>query len=99
MKAGLVSFGAQMSALQGKSDVRVNLVSPGPIFEEGNVWDQIRKYRPEMYDGAVNLSSLGRLGTTQEVANAVVFLASPAASFITGANLRVDGGMLKSVNY
>jgi len=99
MKAALVSYGAQMSTLHGTEGIRVNVVSPGPIFEEGNVWDFIRQHKPEMYEGALNLSTLNRLGTTQEVANAVVFLASPAASFITGANLRVDGGMLKSVNF
>ena len=99
MKAGLVSYGSQMSAVHGKSGIRVNLVSPGPIFAEGGTWDLIKQHRPEMYEAAQRLSTLKRLGTTQEVANAVVFLASPAASFITGANLRIDGGMLKSVNY
>jgi 3-oxoacyl-[acyl-carrier protein] reductase len=42
---------------------------------------------------------MGRMGTAEEVANAAVFLASPAASFITGSNLVVDGAMTSRVNY
>jgi len=45
------------------------------------------------------VSVFNRLGTSQEVANSAVFLASPSASNITGANLRVDGGAIKSVNF
>ena len=99
MKAGLVSYGSQMSIVHGQKGIRVNVVSPGPIFSEGGTWDQIRQHMPDMYQRAQALATVKRLGTTQEVANAIVFLSSPAASFITGANLRVDGGMLKSVNY
>jgi len=99
MKAGLVSYGSQMSILHGSKGIRVNVVSPGPIFSEGGTWDHIRQNMPDMYKRAQSLATLKRLGTTQEVANAISFLASPAASFITGANLRVDGGMLKHVNY
>jgi NAD(P)-dependent dehydrogenase (short-subunit alcohol dehydrogenase family) len=99
MKAGVISFASQMSAKLGRKGIRVNCVSPGPIFSKGGTWDVIRQHRPEMYEGACKLSTLKRLGTPEEIANSVVFLASPAASFITGANLRVDGGMLKSVNY
>jgi NAD(P)-dependent dehydrogenase (short-subunit alcohol dehydrogenase family) len=99
MKAALVSYGSQMSILHGQKGIRVNIVSPGPIFAEGGTWDQIRQHMPDMYERAKNLATLKRLGSTQEVANAITFLVSPAASFITGANLRVDGGMLKNVNY
>jgi NAD(P)-dependent dehydrogenase (short-subunit alcohol dehydrogenase family) len=52
-----------------------------------------------MYDGAVAQCAIGRMGTPEEVARAVVFLASPAASLITGSNLIVDGGFTKRVGY
>jgi 3-oxoacyl-[acyl-carrier protein] reductase len=48
---------------------------------------------------ASKLSALGRLGTPEEVARAVVFLCSPAAAYITGANLSIDGGAVKTANF
>jgi NAD(P)-dependent dehydrogenase (short-subunit alcohol dehydrogenase family) len=59
----------------------------------------IRQKQPDLYDRASKLSSLGRMGTPDEVANAVAFLASPAASYITGVNLRIDGGVLRTANF
>jgi NAD(P)-dependent dehydrogenase (short-subunit alcohol dehydrogenase family) len=54
---------------------------------------------PEMYARVEQMSSLGRLGSAEDIARTVAFLASPAAAYTTGANVRVDGGTLKSVNF
>jgi 3-oxoacyl-[acyl-carrier protein] reductase len=54
---------------------------------------------PDFYNGTVTQMPMGRLGNPQEVANAIVFLASPAASYITGANLVIDGGYTKRVQF
>jgi NAD(P)-dependent dehydrogenase (short-subunit alcohol dehydrogenase family) len=99
MKAALTSFAGQMAIVHGPSGVRVNLVAPGPIFFEGGFWDMVRQHQPEMFKRASGLASLGRMGTPDEVASAVAFLASPAASYITGANLRIDGGVLRTANF
>ena len=99
LKAALVNHAAQLSVRHGRDGIRVNCVSPGPIVHEGGVWDQVRQAMPEMYAHVEQLSSMGRLGTPEEVARAVAFLASPAASYCTGTNLRLDGGTLKSVNF
>jgi NAD(P)-dependent dehydrogenase (short-subunit alcohol dehydrogenase family) len=99
MKAALTSFGAQMARIHGSEGIRVNLVAPGPIHFEGGVWDKIKSVKPAAFDAVSEMSALKRFGTPDEVANAVAFLASPAASYITGANLRVDGGLVRSVNY
>jgi NAD(P)-dependent dehydrogenase (short-subunit alcohol dehydrogenase family) len=77
----------------------VNTVSPGPIYFKGGVWDQIRTHQPALFESAARLSVLGRHGTAREVGDAVAFLASPLAGYITGANLRVDGGMVKTANF
>ncbi len=99
MKAGLVNLVGQWAAMLGPKGIRVNAVSPGPIDFEGGWWDMIRTKSPESYARAGKMSALGRFGRPEEVAAAVAFLASPAASFITGANLRIDGGLVKTTNF
>ena len=99
MKAALISYATQLASRLGKDNIRVNLVSPGPIYHEGGFWQMVEAKQPNLYARAQAISVFNRLGTAQEVANAVTFLASPAASNITGANLRVDGGAIKTVNF
>jgi NAD(P)-dependent dehydrogenase (short-subunit alcohol dehydrogenase family) len=99
MKAALTSFAGQMATVHGPSGVRVNLVAPGPIFFEGGVWDSIRQNQPELFKRASSLPTLGRMGAPEDVANAVAFLASPAAAYITGVNLRIDGGVIRTANF
>ncbi|NNC80460.1 MAG: SDR family oxidoreductase [Acidimicrobiales bacterium] len=98
MKAALVSYAGQLAQELAAEGTRVNSVSPGPVFFEGGVWDQIRTAEPEFYEFALTLPALGRLGTPEEVARTVAFVASPASSFTTGSNIRLDGGTLKTVN-
>lgn len=59
----------------------------------------IKQTQPKFFEGAAQFSAMKRHGTPEEVANAAVFLTSSAASYITDANLRVDGGALKNVNF
>lgn len=99
MKAALINYTGQLAARNAGAGIRVNAVSPGPILFDGGEWDLDRVRRPQLFAAASRLPAMGRLGTPEEVANAVVFLASPAASYITGANLRIDGGAVKSSNF
>lgn len=95
MKAALVTFASDMSQALAPQGVRVNVVSPGPIYFEGGNWEMIEQAMPALYEAALAQCAIGRMGTPEEVARAVVFLASPAASLVTGANLVVDGGFTK----
>jgi NAD(P)-dependent dehydrogenase (short-subunit alcohol dehydrogenase family) len=99
LKAALVAYAAQLAQELAPAGVRVNVVSPGAVLFPGGIWDRVRLADPDGYAGAVRTSALGRLGEPEEVARAVAFLASPAASFVTGANLRVDGGALKHADF
>jgi len=99
MKAALTSFAGQMAAVHGPSGLRVNAVAPGPVYFEGGWWDGVKAKQPAMFERASKLSALGRMATPAEVAGAVAFLASPAAGYISGVNLRVDGGMVRTVNF
>jgi NAD(P)-dependent dehydrogenase (short-subunit alcohol dehydrogenase family) len=99
MKAALITHASDMSQALAPQGIRVNVVSPGPIYFEGGNWEMIKQAMPAIYDGAVKQCAIGRMGTPEEVARAVVFLASPAASLITGANLVADGGFTKRVTF
>lgn len=99
VKAALVNYLSGLSTNLGAKGVRANTVSPGAIYFEGGVWDVRKREAPEAYAAAVARSPMGRLGTPEEVANAVVFLASPAASYISGANLIVDGAATTRIQF
>jgi len=93
-KAAINAF-ARAWALEFKArGIRVNMLSPGPtetaILEKLGVAPEDRDAFAQMMAGAI---PLGRLGQPSELASAALFLASDASSFVTGINLRVDGGM------
>jgi len=99
LKAALINYLSQLSSNLGGLGIRANTVSPGAIYFDGGVWDERKRNTPDAYAAAVARSPLKRLGTPEEVANAVVFLASPAAAFISGANLVVDGAATTRVQF
>ncbi|WND01955.1 SDR family oxidoreductase [Temperatibacter marinus] len=99
LKAGLVSYCGQLSELAGAHGVRVNCVSPGPIMVKDGFWGQAEGQNPDMVAQVKARHHSGRLGTPEEVANAVVFLSSPQSSWITGTNLIIDGGFTKRIQF
>ena len=99
MKAALVSYATQLANRLGQFNIRVNLVSPGPIHHDQGFWEVVKQTKPELYKRAQAVSVFDRMGSPSEVANAITFLCSPAASNITAVNLRVDGGAIKTVNF
>ncbi|WP_221793396.1 SDR family NAD(P)-dependent oxidoreductase [Aquisediminimonas sediminicola] len=99
LKASLITYAKQLSQHVGAQGIRVNVVSPGPIYFKGGAWEQIEQGMPELYDTHVALHPTHRMGKPEEIARAVTFLASPAASWINGVNLVVDGGYTKRVQF
>jgi 3-oxoacyl-[acyl-carrier protein] reductase len=98
-KAAIIHYTQGLAYQLAGKNIRANSVSPGNTYFEGGVWDQIKRGNPELYNTALALNPTGRMGTPQEMANAVVFLASRAASFITGTNLVVDGALTRGVQF
>ncbi len=99
MKAALVNYVGQMGVRHAGDDVRVNAISPGPIYFEGGFWHMVEQKVPDLYQAATRISAMGRLGTPEEVAKPTVFLASPAAGYMTGANIRIDGAAVRAANF
>ncbi len=99
VKAALINYTSSLSSALASKGIRANTVSPGTIYFEDGVWGRREREDPEVFKMALSRNPTGRMGRPEEVANAAVFLASPAASFITGANLVVDGGLTQRVQY
>ncbi len=97
MKAALVHYTQGLAYHLAAKGIRANSVSPGNTYFPGGVWNQIENGNPKFFEMALGLNPTGRMGTPQEMANAVAFVASPAASFVTGTNLVVDGALTKGV--
>ena len=104
-KAGLINFTESLAAEVARHGIRVNAVCPAAILTER--WEQrVARYGKErglsfeqaMTEMAGKVIPLGRFGLPEEVASAVVFLASEHAGFITGVSIFVDGGMGRSVS-
>ena len=99
MKAAIIHYTQGLAYQLAGKGVRANTVSPGNTYFPGGVWPSIEQNDPELFATALGLNPTGRMATPQEVANAVVFLSSSAASFITGTNLVVDGALTRGVQF
>jgi len=96
-KAALIHYAKGLSSQLIARGIRVNAVSPGNTYFEGGIWQNIERGMPDLYKTAMSLNPTGRMGTPQEVAAGVVFLASPVATRISGTNLIIDGALTKAV--
>ncbi|MEO6408473.1 MAG: SDR family oxidoreductase [Burkholderiaceae bacterium] len=97
IKAALIHYAKGLSRQLVAKGIRVNCVSPGNTYFEGGIWQTIEKNMPDLYASTLKVNPTGKFGTAQEVANGVVFLASSAASRISGANLVIDGALTVAV--
>jgi len=87
-KAGMVGFSKSLAREVGSRNITVNCVAPGFIET-----DMTRSLAEDQVKRLVENVPLGRLGKVADIAEAVMFLCSPAAAYITGATLHVNGGM------
>ncbi|MGI9329047.1 MAG: SDR family NAD(P)-dependent oxidoreductase [Pseudomonadales bacterium] len=99
MKGALIQYAGALSQDLAPKGVRVNTISPGPIYIDGGAWANIKENMTPFYEATLAEIPTGRMGKAEEVADQLVFLASPKAAFTTGTNIVVDGGLTKRIQF
>ncbi|GGF17568.1 3-oxoacyl-ACP reductase [Aliidongia dinghuensis] len=97
VKAAVIQYTTSQAALLARQGVRVNCVAPGSIEFPGGTWEDRRTSNPDLYNRILDSIPFGRLGLPEEVADVVLFLASPLARWVTGQTIVADGGQLLGV--
>lgn len=94
IKLAAIHYTATQAQMHAREGIRVNAVAPGSIEFPGGVWDRRKSDNPALYNAILKSCPFGRLGYPEEVANVVLFLASPLASWVSGQTITVDGGQM-----
>ncbi|GAB7362305.1 hypothetical protein MBLNU230_g2323t1 [Neophaeotheca triangularis] len=99
MKAAIIHYIAQLAHTLAPKGIRANTVSPGNIYIEDGIWGGIERDHPQLFEKQMQLNPMGRMGKAEEIADVVAFLASERASFVSGANMTVDGALCTGVQF
>jgi 3-oxoacyl-[acyl-carrier protein] reductase len=99
MKAALIQYAGALAQDIGSKGIRVNAISPGPIFIEGGSWAFIKENMTALYEQTVSAIPVGRMGSAQEVAAQIALLASPLGAYTTATNIVIDGGFTKRIQF
>jgi NAD(P)-dependent dehydrogenase (short-subunit alcohol dehydrogenase family) len=99
IKAALIHYLQGLAHQLADKGIRANSVSPGNTYFEGGAWANIEQNLPDLFSTAMALNPTGRMGTPEEIARTVVFVASPASSRTSGANILVDGALSRGVQF
>ena len=99
IKAALLNYSGALAQEAGAKGIRVNAISPGPIMIEGGSWDRIKKHMTPFYESTLAGIPVGRMGRAEEVAAQAALLASPYGAYTNGANIVIDGGFTKRIQF
>jgi 3-oxoacyl-[acyl-carrier protein] reductase len=96
VKAALIQYTKTQAAQLAGKHIRVNCIAPGSVEFPGGIWDKRRTEDPQLYNAVLDSIHFGRMGTPQDIAMVALFLASDAATWVTGQTIAVDGGQMLS---
>jgi NAD(P)-dependent dehydrogenase (short-subunit alcohol dehydrogenase family) len=97
MKAALNFYVKSLARHLAPKNIRANTVSPGTTYFKDGYWHKVEVEQPAAFASSMANNPMGRMATPEDIANMVVFLASPAAGFVSGANIVVDGSLTRRV--
>jgi NAD(P)-dependent dehydrogenase (short-subunit alcohol dehydrogenase family) len=93
MKAAMIHYIQGVAHEYAAKGIRANTVSPGDVYFDDGTWAVTERDDPDLFKEEMAAIPMGRMADGPELARPIVFLASPAASYITGTNIVVDGGL------
>jgi 3-oxoacyl-[acyl-carrier protein] reductase len=95
----VMAYSAALSQTLAAEGTRVNCITPGPVWTEDGPWVHIKENMRDFYDSIVAQLPLGELTSGEDMAKTIAFVASPACKTMTGANIVVDSGLTKRVQF
>lgn len=99
LKAAVMNYSSALSQTLAADGIRVNCITPGPVWTEDGPWPQIKEAAPEFFDSIIAQLPLGKMTSGEDMARTIAFAVSPACMTMTGANIVVDSGMTKRVQF
>ncbi len=99
LKAAVINYAAALAQTLASDGIRVNCITPGPVWTDDGPWPQIKAGAPEFFDSIVAQMPLGRHTSGEDMARTIAFAVSPACMTMTGANIVVDSGLTKRVQF
>jgi 3-oxoacyl-[acyl-carrier protein] reductase len=99
MKAAVMAYSSALSQTLAAEGTRVNCITPGPVWTEDGPWAYVKANMRDFYDGIMAQIPSGSMTSGEELAKTIAFVVSPACKSMTGANIVVDGGFTKRVQY
>jgi 3-oxoacyl-[acyl-carrier protein] reductase len=97
-KAAMRAYANELAQNFGRDGIRANVVSPGAVRFPGGSWDNVQQTQPDFYRNVEKAIPLGRLGTGEELARIIAFVASPAGLWINSTHIAADGGQVAAVD-
>jgi len=95
LKAAVIAYSSALSQTFAADGIRVNCITPGPVWTEDGPWPQIKESAPDFFEGIMSQLPLGAMTSGEDLARTIAFVASPACKTMTGANIVVDSGLTK----
>lgn len=99
LKAAVINYASAQAQTLAAEKIRVNCITPGPVWTDDGPWPQIKENAREVYDSIVAQLPLGAMTSGEDMARTIAFAASPACKTMTGANIVVDSGLTKRVQF
>ena len=99
LKAAVIAYSSMLSQALAGDNIRVNCITPGPVWTDDGPWPQIKEGMPDFFDSIMSQLPLGAMTSGEDLARTIAFVASPACKTMTGANIVIDSGLTKRTQF